>query len=146
MIEQYFCFFFKIQLKNYRDLFHFQYCQLLAYDFGRINPKIRPLVKKFGCAYYPFIEAVLRRHLLQNSNQKFEFIQALNSLFLPTMEVFMWITHFKKVPPLFGHFLKNLQIIRSLIFPAANIFMRPLLCFAAQISASWQHCSFYRLV
>jgi hypothetical protein len=47
-------------------------------------------------------------------------------------------TH-EKVRPLFCHFLKNLQKIRPLFLPAAEIFMGPLLCFAAEISASWQH-------
>jgi hypothetical protein len=30
--------------------------------------------------------------------------------------------------------------IRPLFLPAADIFMGLLLCFAAEISASWQHC------
>jgi hypothetical protein len=45
----------------------------------------------------------------------------------------------KKVRPLFCQILKNLQKIRPLFLPAAEIFMGPLLCFAAKISASWQH-------
>jgi hypothetical protein len=46
----------------------------------------------------------------------------------------------KKVRPLFCHFLANLQKIRPRIFSAAEIFVGPLLRFAAEISAGWQHC------
>jgi hypothetical protein len=42
--------------------------------------------------------------------------------------------------PLFGPFLANLKIIRSLIFPAAQVFVGPLLCYVAEISGPWQHC------
>jgi hypothetical protein len=44
-----------------------QCCQLLANVFGQINRKIRPLAKKFGRTYYPFIEAVLQRLLPQKN-------------------------------------------------------------------------------
>jgi hypothetical protein len=71
-----------------------QCCQLLANVFGEINPKIWPLAKKFGRTYHPFTETVL-----------------LNCIFMLIMNVFIWITHFKKIRPLFGHFLEN-----SLIF------------------------------
>jgi hypothetical protein len=36
--------------------------------------------------------------------------------------------------------LKNRPKIRPQFLPAAEFFMGPLLCFAAEISASWQHC------
>jgi hypothetical protein len=45
-----------------------------------------------------------------------------------------------KVRPLFCHFLGILHKIRERIFSAAGIFLGPLLCFVAEISAGWQHC------
>jgi hypothetical protein len=44
-----------------------------------------------------------------------------------------------KVRLLFCHFWVILQKIRPRIFSAAEIFLGPLLCFAAEISAGWQH-------
>jgi hypothetical protein len=43
------------------------------------------------------------------------------------------------VRPLFCHFTSNLQKIRPRIFSPADIFLGPLLRFAAEISAGWQH-------
>jgi hypothetical protein len=37
-------------------------------------------------------------------------------------------------------FLKNLPKVRPQIFPGPRNLFRPLLCFAAEISAPWQHC------
>jgi hypothetical protein len=45
-----------------------------------------------------------------------------------------------KWSPDFRLLLVNLTTMRPQIFPAAQNFMRPLLCFAAEIFASWQHC------
>jgi hypothetical protein len=53
------------------------------------------------------------------------------------MRVNMWMTHLKKNSTTFRPFF---FINLPLNFPAANIFRRPLLCFLAEISASWQHC------
>jgi hypothetical protein len=91
--------------------------------------------EKFCRTHYPFREAVLHRLLPQNSNKNFELIIVLNRLFLPIMMAF----YVNNIRPLFGRFWKNLQIIRSRIFSAADIFMRPHLCFAAEMSAIWQH-------
>jgi hypothetical protein len=74
------------------------------------------------------------------SYKNVESLSVLNSLFLPEIKAFMSITHFKNVWPLFGHFYNNLPKFRPQIVLAAKIFMGPLLCFAAEISASWQHC------
>jgi hypothetical protein len=49
------------------------------------------------------------------------------------------------VRPFFCHFTLNLQKILPRIFSAADIFLGPLLRFAAEISAGWQHWIFYRL-
>jgi hypothetical protein len=51
----------------------------------------------------------------------------------------MLITNFKKVRPVFGRFFENLPKIRPWIIPPAEFFVGPLLSFAAEISASWQH-------
>jgi hypothetical protein len=71
--------------------------------------------------------------------KKVEFTCGLTSVFLQIIKALMWRTPSKKVRPLFCHFLKNLQKIQPLFLPAVEIFMGPLLCFASEISASWQH-------
>jgi hypothetical protein len=47
--------------------------------------------------------------------------------------------HNSKNSPFFCHLLGDLLKIRPQIFSAANIFLGPLLRFAAKISAGWQH-------
>ncbi len=44
-----------------------------------------------------------------------------------------------RIRPLFGPFWENPAKIRPQICPAAYIFIRPLLSFAAEESASWEH-------
>jgi hypothetical protein len=98
----------------------YQCCQLLENYFGQINQKIRPLAKKSAT----YIQVVLQRPVMQNSNKKFEFISILNSILLPIMQGFMRVTHFKKVLSLFCYFFKNLLKIRPWIvfFAADGIF------------------------
>jgi hypothetical protein len=79
----------------------------MANDFGLINRKIRTLVQKFGRLHYPFIEVVLQRLLPQNSNKKVEINSGPNSLFLIIIKVFLWITNFKNVRPLFVLFFEK---------------------------------------
>jgi hypothetical protein len=44
-----------------------------------------------------------------------------------------------KIRPFFGPFWENPAKIRPQIFPATYILIRPLLSFAAEESASWEH-------
>jgi hypothetical protein len=47
-----------------------------------------------------------------------------------------------RIRPLFGPFWENPAKIRPQICPAAYIFIRPFLRFAAEESASWEHRDF----
>jgi hypothetical protein len=49
-------------------------------------------------------------------------------------------TDFPEVRPLFGNFCTKSAKIRLQIFPAALLSIRPLLSYAAEYSACWQHC------
>jgi hypothetical protein len=51
----------------------------------------------------------------------------------------------KKIGHFSAIFFKYLQKILPLFLPAADIFIGPLLCFAAELSASWQQCSHSRI-
>jgi hypothetical protein len=44
-----------------------------------------------------------------------------------------------RIQTLFGHFWENSAKIRPQICPAVYIFIRPLLRYAAEESASWEH-------
>jgi hypothetical protein len=93
----------------------FQCCQLLANFFGQINQKFRPLAK--------------------NAKSSEKLIISMGS----NMTVLMQNQTTKKVWPLFGPFLKNLPKVRPQILPGQHNLFPPLLCFAAEISAPWQH-------
>jgi hypothetical protein len=62
-----------------------------------------------------------------------------------TMKIFYVIKTSTQVRSFFGHFLKSAKNSAADFFLAVDIFNRPLLCFAAEISASWQHCSIKQL-
>jgi hypothetical protein len=55
-------------------------------------------------------------------------------------------THQESLATFLPFFEKSAKKIWPLFLPAAEIFMGPLLCFAAEISASWQHRSWEELL
>jgi hypothetical protein len=55
------------------------------------------------------------------------------------LQDFMRKAHIQKFGPFSTKFLANLQNFRPRIFTAAGIFLGPLLRFAAEILAGWQH-------
>jgi hypothetical protein len=103
----------------------YQSCPLLANDFGQNQRKNSPT--------HLFVEATFQRFLPQNSSKNVKYRDTANN-----QAFFVNITR-QKVRPFFEESAKK----PPQIFPAAKIFMMPLLCFAAEISASWQHCYTY---
>jgi hypothetical protein len=79
-------------------------------------------------------------YFFRQRGRKIKDIRRSSVLFCRYFKVFIWIISFKIVRPLFGPFLAYMKKIRLPIFPAAQIFVGPLLSYAAEISAPWQHC------
>jgi hypothetical protein len=84
-------------------------------------------------------------YFCQLREQKLKDIRGWSVLFCRYLRLFIWKLILKKVRPLFGPFLayRYLKKIWPPIFPAAQIFVGPLLSSAAEISAPRQHWNTY---
>ncbi len=111
-----------------------------AEKFG-CEEKIRPLRKEFGhLVNFPF-----RRHFALRNKTIFVYVRRKSTIVLrlaynDNIEKKGRKTNFPEVRPLFGPFCTKSAKIRPQICPAALLFIRPLSSYAAEYSASWQHC------
>jgi hypothetical protein len=83
------------------------------------------------------VKKFCRTHFCLKSVAK-KVTHGLTSLFLQIIKAFHVKITKQKCSATFLPFLKNLQKIRPLFLPAAEIILRPLLRFAAEILVSWQ--------
>jgi hypothetical protein len=120
----------------------FQCCQLFTKLFGQINQKIRPLAKKIG----PLQNLLKNEYItvfytlfLSAREQEIKDIRRWSVLLCRYFKVFYMKKHLQKSSAPFRPILAYYRKIRPPIFPAAQIFVGPLLSSAAEISAPWQH-------